>query len=150
MRNNIIDSFNSSVESPYRAFCEEYIRLSELILQFEQEQIEMIDKIENEELTKLFMGVKTGLSFLKENGIKKHFKIVKARIIKESLERNSGLRQVYGELNRYMSYHSVEINKLGMSFKNNASLDPLELLDNYEIATINMTNFNVRANMNKK
>lgn len=150
MRNDTIDSFTSSLNSPYKDFCEEYIRLAELIIQFEQDQMEMIDKIEEDEITKLYMGVKTSLSFLKENGIKRHFRVKKARILKESIEKNSGLKKVYDQLNRYMSYHSVEREKLGMSLKNNATLTTIELLENYEIAVTNMKNFSVKDNLNKK
>lgn len=93
MNKEIIDSFTSSLGSPYKEFCEEYIRLAEMIIEFEQDQMEMLDKIEQDELSNLYIGVRTKLSFLGETGIKQHFRIMKARIIKETIEKNSGVKK---------------------------------------------------------
>lgn len=151
MKNNFTNSITSSLNSPYRDFCEEYIRLAELIIQFEQDQMEVIETAEKDTLTMLYMGQKTKLSFLGEDGIKKHFQLVKARIIKESIDKNSGVRQTYNMLNKYLAKHSVERTKLGITIKNGSTLMPIELITNYEIAVNQLTNFKAQeANYQKK
>lgn len=150
MKNDFTNSITSSLNSPYRDFCEEYIRLAELIIQFEQDQMEIIEKAENDELTMLYMGQKTKLSFLGENGIRKHFQLVKARIIKESIDKNSGVREAYNMLNKYLAKHSVERTKLGITIKNGTTLMPIELIQNYEVAVNQLTNFKVQDDIYQK
>lgn len=150
MKNDFTNSIASSLNSPYRDFCEEYIRLAELIIQFEQDQVEIIEKAEKDELTMLYMGQKTKLSFLGENGIKKHFQLVKARIIKESIDKNSGVREAYNMLNKYLAKHSVERTKLGITIKNGTTLMPIELIQNYEVAVNQLTNFKVQDDIYQK
>lgn len=150
MKNDFTNSITSSLNSPYRDFCEEYIRLAELIIQFEQDQVEIIEKAEKDELTMLYMGQKTKLSFLGENGIKKHFQLVKARIIKESIDKNSGVREAYNMLNKYLAKHSVERTKLGITIKNGTTLMPIELIQNYEVAVNQLTNFKVQDDIYQK
>ncbi|MCX4365234.1 MAG: hypothetical protein OSJ70_05625 [Bacilli bacterium] len=150
MKHEFSNSLSSSLNSPYRDFCEEYIRLAELIIQFEQDQMETIDAAEKDEITMLYMGQKTKLSFLGEKGIKNHFKLVKSRVIKESMEKNSGVKQAYNILNRYFISHSVERNKLGMSIKNGQTLMPNEILENYEIAVNQLTNFKIQEDARQK
>ena len=150
MKNDIKNSITSSLNTPYRDFCEEYVRLAELIIQFEQDQMEAIEKSEQDELTMLYMGQKTKLSFLGEDGIKKHFRYVKARIIKESIDKNSGVKQAYDMLNKYLATHSVEKNKLGITIKNGQTLAPIELITNYDIAVNQLTNFKIQDDAYQK
>lgn len=150
MGNSIIDTFTSSLSSPYRDFCEEYVRLAELIIQFEQDKIELLEKAEKDELSMLYMGQKTRYSFLGEKGIKKHFRLRKSQIIEESIAHNSGVKQVYDILNRYLLNHSVEKNKLGLIFKNGSSLTALELLTNYEAIVDELANLKARDDVYKK
>lgn len=141
MKSDILNSITSSINIPYKEFCEEYIRLAELIIQFEQEQMEIIDKSEEDEITKIYMGEKTKLSYLGEEGIKKHFNIKRARIIKESIQNNRGVSEAYNILNKYVLHHSVEIEKLGLTIKIGETLKPIELIENYEIAVSSLNNF---------
>ncbi len=150
MNNELINTFTSSLNAPYKDFCEEYIRLAELIIQFDQDQMERIAQAENDEITHIYMGVRTNLSFLGEEGIKHHFKVVKARLIKEAIENNSGVKFAYGQLNRFMRTHKVESSKIGMTMQNGTFLAPLELLNNYEIAVKCAQNFKIQTDAYKK
>ncbi len=150
MKYDIRNSITSSLNSPYRDFCEEYIRLAELIIQFEQDQIETVEKAEKDELTMLYMGQKTKLSSLGASGIKNHFQAVKAQIIKESIEKNGGVRQAYNILNKYLAKHSVESKKLGITIKNGQTLMPIELITNYDIAVNQLANFKAQEDAYQK
>lgn len=151
MKFDFMDSITSSLNTPYKDFCEEYIRLAELIIQFEQDQMEKIDKAEKDEITRLHMGESTKLSYLGEDGIKKHYLIIKARIIRETMEQNSGVKQVYDTLNKYVLQHNVERGKMGLTMKNGKMLTPIELIENYEIVVQQVANFNIQSSTyNKK
>lgn len=150
MKYNINNSYPSSLNTPYKEFCEEFIRLAELIIQFEQEQIEVLEKAEKDELTMLIMGEKTRLSFLGENGIKKHYQMVKGRVIQESINKNVGLKKTFEMLIRLQMTHSIEVDKLGMVSQSSNAMKPYEMFINYEIAVNHLANFKVQDDIHQK
>lgn len=149
MYSEFINSLNSSLDTPYREFCEEYIRLAELIIFFDKDQMEIIDEAEKQALTSIIMGVKTLYSQLGEKRTRIHFNLKRARLIDEFIRENSGVRQVYEKLNNYVCKHHAERKKLNLVCTG-SSLTSEELYDNYLLVVKRLKDFNVRLDVMKK
>lgn len=149
MYNELRNSLSSSLNAPYRDFCEEYIRLAELIISFDKDQMEIIDKAEEQALVSILMGVKTTYSMLGETRTRIHFNKMRVNLIDKFIKENNGVRKAYEELNRYVRKHSTERQKLKLVY-NDKELSPEELYKNYLLVVERLKDFNVQLDVMKK
>lgn len=149
MNGEFKNMITSSLNAPYSAFCEEYIRLAELIIFFDKDQMEIIDKAEEEAIVSIFTGMKTLYSSLGEERTRKHFNLMRSRLIDQFIKENDGVRKVYETLNDYVRKHSVERQKLNLSYHDD-HLNSDELYMNYLIVVDKLKNFDLEKDAIKK
>ncbi len=121
--------FENATTQILREFCEEYIRLAELIVLYDKDQWDTIDSAENEVKRKMLMCEKT--AFPTEKAATIHFMRLRVALISRNIDSSSAVKQAQARLSTYLKQHSYEVKSLGLSFRNKTLLSPSEIYANY-------------------
>lgn len=131
---------NGAVNELLQEFCEEYIRLAEMIILFDPEKMQKIDQQENVAIENAFLSKDSYYAYLGENGINAHFDVIRARQIKENIELNSGPKVVCKKIVKHINEHRFECEKIGIVMKHSNSIMPHEIYQNYKTVISQLEN----------
>ncbi len=124
-----INPFENATTQILKDFCEEYIRLAELITLFDKDAWDMIDRAENDVKKRFLMCEKT--AFPNEKAASIHFMKLRVSLITKNINGSNAVKQAQERLSRFLREHSYEVRELGLSFRNKTLLSPSEIYANY-------------------
>lgn len=125
----ISNPFENATTKILRDFCEEYIRLAELIILFDKDEFDLIESAEGEIKKQMLMGVRT--AFPNQKAAFKNYLKLKVNLVEKNINRSGAVRDAQVALTRFMKKHSYEVRSMGLSFRNKDLLSPAEIYVNY-------------------
>lgn len=125
----ISNPFESATTQILREFCEEYIRLAELIILFNKDEFDLIEEAEREVKKQMLMGVRT--AFPDQKAASAHYLRMKVALVTRNIHDSGAVRQAQMALTKFLRQHSFEVRNLGLSFRDHNLLSPAEIYVNY-------------------